>query len=118
MAFFQCRKMILLMLFPVAAFAAAPEPTEAEILALTEKDVSSANQPVIEYQKKIGKAEVPPDMLIKVNSVRKIGCKPTEQADSYLCDVEMDLTVPNGGRRTRVVPVRFAKTDDGWKGSR
>lgn len=108
----------MLAIFPLAALAGVPEPTEAEILALTERDVSNANQPVIEYQKKTGMAEVPPDMLIKVNSVRKIGCKPADQADTYLCDVEMDLTVPNGGRRTRIVPVRFAKTENGWKGSR
>lgn len=111
----------LLLLLPAAVpalvLAAVPEPTEAEIRALTEKDIAKANQPIIEYHHQLGKGEVPPDMLVRLNGVRKLDCTPAD-GDAYDCNVEIDMMVPNGGRRVRSYPLHFTRTGDGWKAGR
>lgn len=108
----------VLPLAAVAAVATVSEPTDQEIMSLTEKDVARANEPIIDYHKRLDKGSVPDDMLIKLNSVKKIDCKPVDGASAHDCNVEMDMTVPQGGRRTRTILIRFTKTEDGWKGSR
>jgi hypothetical protein len=109
---------ILIALTPLAALAAASEPSEKEIRALTEKDVARANEPIIEYHRRLGKGPIPDDMLIKVNSVKKIDCSPVQDVVAFDCNIEMDMVVPQGGRRTKTMTIRFTKADDGWKGSR
>jgi hypothetical protein len=56
------------------AHAQADEPSESDILALAERDVARANTPVIEYHQRLGKGDVPPDMLVKLPSARKNAC--------------------------------------------
>lgn len=109
---------ILIAITPLAALAAAPEPSEEEIRALTEKDVARANEPIIDYHRRLDKGPVPDDMLIKVNSVKKLDCKPVQDAVAFDCNIEMDMVVPQGGQRTKVMTIRFTKTEEGWKGSR
>lgn len=119
-SFCKTRQLMFIALAAVAMTGfAASEPTEEEIRKLTEQDVARANEPVYQYHQQQGnKGKVPEDMLVKVNSVRKVGCKPAADANAYDCDVEMDLTVPNGGRRSRIVSVQFKRTDAGWAGNR
>jgi len=101
-----------------AAHAAAAEPSEADILALAERDVARANLPIVEYHQRLGKGDVPADMLVRLNAVRKKACQPAGEADAWQCEVEMDMTVPNGGFRSRTVMLRLGRTADGWQASR
>lgn len=103
---------------PLAAVAAIPEPTEAEIRTLTERDIVRANEPVIDYHRRLDKGNIPDDMLIRLNGLKKLDCTPVDQQNAHDCKIEMDLTVPQGGRRTRTMMIRFTKTEEGWKGGR
>lgn len=114
-------KLIMVMLAAAiapVAFSASPEPTEEEIRALTEQDIGRANQPIIEYHRSLDKGEVPSDMLVRLNGLRKLDCKPVADVDAHDCNIEMDVSVPQGGRRMKNVQVRFTRTDGVWKGGR
>ena len=109
----------------VASLALAPpahgqagEPSESEILALAERDVARANTPVIEYHQRLGKGDVPPDMLVRLHAARKKGCRPAEEPQAWQCEVQMEMTVPNGGFRSSTVLLRIARVADGWIASR
>ena len=100
------------------AVAAAAEPTETEIRLLAEQDVARANLPIVDYHQRLGKGRVPDDMLVRLHAVRKKTCQPASEPDAWQCEVEMDMTVPNGGFRTRTVQLRLVRTAAGWQASR
>ena len=100
------------------AGAAAPEPTETEIRTLAEQDVARANLPIVDYHQRLGKGSVPDDMLVRLNAVRKKNCQPAGEPGAWQCEVEMDMTVPNGGFRTRSMVLRLVQTAGGWQASR
>jgi hypothetical protein len=110
--------LVLLLAATLAARAAAPEPTQAEIQALAEQDVVRANVPIVEYHKRLGKSTVPEDMLVRLDAVRKKACTPASGDDAWQCEVEMDMTVPNGGFRSRTVMLRLVRSAAGWEASR
>lgn len=100
------------------AQAQSGEPTESDILALAERDVARANMPIVEYHQRLGKGDVPPDMLVKLHAARKKGCQPATEAQAWECTVQMEMTVPNGGFRSSTVLLRIARKGDGWAASR
>lgn len=100
------------------AHAQADEPSESDILALAERDVARANTPIVEYHQRLGKGSVPPDMLVQLHAARKKGCQPANEPQAWQCEVQMDMTVPNGGFRSSTVLLRIARNGDGWAASR
>jgi len=100
------------------AHAQAGEPSESEILALAERDVARANLPIVEYHQRLGKGDVPPDMLVKLHAARKKACQPAAGPQAWQCEVQMEMTVPNGGFRSSTVLLRIARNGDGWAASR
>lgn len=109
---------VLLLATALVARAAAPEPTQAEIQTLAEQDVARANVPIVEYHKRLGKSAVPEDMLIRLDAVRKKACMPAGGDDAWQCEVEMDMTVPQGGFRSSTVMLRLVRSATGWEASR
>lgn len=105
-------------LLATAAHAQVSEPSESEILALAERDVARANTPIIEYHQRLGKGDVPPDMLVTLHAARKKACQPVAEPQAWQCEVQMELTVPNGGFRSSTVLLRIARNGDGWVASR
>jgi hypothetical protein len=110
--------LVLLLTAALPAQSAAPEPTQAEIQALAEQDVARANVPIVEYHKRLGKSAVPEDMLVRLDAVRKKACMPASEDDAWQCEVEMDMTVPNGGFRSSTVMLRLVRSATGWEASR
>lgn len=110
--------LVFLLSSALAARAAAPEPTQSEIQALTEQDVARANVPIVEYHKRLGKSVVPEDMLVRLDAVRKKACTPAGGEDAWQCEVEMDMTVPQGGFRSSTVMLRLVRSATGWEASR
>jgi hypothetical protein len=100
------------------ARAQTGEPSESDILALAERDVARANTPVIEYHQRLGKGDVPPDMLVTLHAARKKGCQPAPEPQAWQCEVQMEMSVPNGGFRSSTVLLRIARNGDGWAASR
>lgn len=100
------------------AHAQAGEPSESEILALAERDVARANLPIVEYHQRLGKGDVPPDMLVTLHAARKKACHPAAEPQAWQCEVQMEMTVPNGGFRSSTVLLRIARNGDGWAASR
>ncbi len=57
------------------------------------------------------------NFMPQVHEVRKLGCKQENQA-AWLCDVELDMTSPQGVRGRTPVSLRFVSGSDGWSVSR
>ena len=100
------------------AHAGMDEPSESDIRALAERDVARANVPIVEYHRRLGKGEVPQDMLVKLHAARKKSCQPATEPQAWQCEVQMEMSVPNGGFRSSTVLLRIAKNGDGWVASR
>jgi len=109
---------VILLASAPAARADTPEPTQSELQALAEQDVARANVPIVEYHKRLGKSAVPDDMLVRLDAVRKKACTPAGGNDAWQCEVEMDLTVPQGGFRSSTVMLRLVRGAAGWEASR
>lgn len=101
-----------------AAHAQAGEPSQSDILALAERDVARANLPIVEYHQRLGKGDVPPDMLVTLHAARKKACQPATEPQAWQCEVQMEMTVPNGGFRSSTVLLRIARSGEGWAASR
>jgi hypothetical protein len=100
------------------ARAQAGEPGEADIQALAERDVARANMPIVEYHRRLDKGDVPPDMLVTLHAARKKACQPAAEPQAWQCEVQMEMTVPNGGFRSSTVLLRIARDGDSWVASR
>jgi hypothetical protein len=74
--------------------------------------------PIVEYHRRLDKGDVPPDMLVKLHAARKKACQPAAEAQVWHCEVQMEMTVPNGGFRSSAVLLRIARDGDGWVASR
>lgn len=112
-------------IFAVVAWLALPpahagmdEPSESDIRVLAERDVARANVPIVEYHQRLGKGEVPQDMLVKLHAARKKACQASPEPGAWHCEVQMEMTVPNGGLRSSTVLLRLARGQDGWTASR
>lgn len=53
----------------------------------------------------------------QVHSVKKLGCR-QETDTAYLCDIELDMTSPQGVRGKVPTSMRFIKASEGWAASR
>ncbi|MBU2285794.1 MAG: hypothetical protein KKC79_19345 [Gammaproteobacteria bacterium] len=53
----------------------------------------------------------------QVHGVKKMGCRKETDA-AYQCDVELDLTPPQGTRGKVPMGMRFVKGSDGWVAAR
>jgi len=51
----------------------------------------------------------------KLHSAKSLGCKKATEGQGYVCDVELDVSMAMLGRRSGVSPIRFVKSDDGWR---
>lgn len=85
------------------------EPSQSAIEAAIQKDIARSNEAA---KQMVGKA-IPPDMLAKLNSAKKLAC--TKETDkTYKCDVEIDMTAPLMGPVKKTAPVRLVNGSDGW----
>jgi hypothetical protein len=109
---------VILLASAPAAWAATPEPTQSDIQALAEQDVARANVPIVEYHKRLNRSAVPDEMLVRLDAVRKKACTPAGAKDAWQCEVEMDMTVPNGRLRSSTVMLRIVRGASGWEASR
>lgn len=92
-------------------------PSEADIRAAFEKNIAKSTASLNETAQMFGGAgKAITDMLGKaeIHSVKKIGCVEAKDAPGYVCDVEIDMTVPLTGRKKDMTTARFVKGPDGW----
>lgn len=93
------------------------EPSEADIKAAFEKDMAKTAQSIDEAGKMFGGLGKPlTDSLgkMELHAVKKIGCAQAKDAPGFVCDVEVDMTVPIAGRAREMTTARFVKGPDGW----
>jgi len=93
------------------------EPSEADIRAAFEKDITKSSESLNKTAQMFGGAgKAFTDMLGKaeIHSVKKISCVQATNEPGYVCDVEVDMTVPLTGRKKDMTQARFVKGPDGW----
>ena len=93
------------------------EPSEADIRAAFEKDVAKTAQSLDQAGKMfggVGKSFTDSLGKTELHAVKKIGCAEAKEAPGFVCDVEVDMTVPIAGRSKEMTTVRFVKGPDGW----
>ncbi len=111
--------MLSVMLVAVSLFAAgcSGEPSEAEIKAAFEKDMAKTAQSLDEAGKMfggVGKALTDSLGKTELHAVKKIDCAQAKDAPGFVCDVEIDMTVPLSGRSKETATMRFVKGPEGW----
>lgn len=93
------------------------EPSETDIRAALERNIAKNNESLNQTTQMFGGAgKILTDMIGKaeIHSVKKIGCVAAKDAPGYVCDVELDMTVPLTGRKKDMTTARFVKGPDGW----
>ena len=111
--------MLTAVLVAVSLFASgcSGEPSEADIKAAFEKDMAKTAQSIDEAGKMfggMGKSLTDSLGRMELHSVKKIGCAEAKDAPGFVCDVEVDMTVPIAGRSKEMATARFVKGPDGW----
>ena len=104
-----------LLLFPLAGCLG--EPSGEDLRAAVERSLDQDAVSLTEAGKVFGEAgKTLTDMLGRkeLHGVRKIGCVSARNAPGYICDVELDMTVPVSGRSREIVSARFVEGPDGW----
>lgn len=106
-------------LLAVSLFAVgcSGEPSEVDIKAAFEKDMAKTAQTLDDAGKMfggVGKALTDSLGKTQLHAVKKIGCTEAKDAPGFVCDVEVDMTVPLTGRSKEMTTVRFVKGPDGW----
>ncbi|WP_228669695.1 hypothetical protein [Dickeya parazeae] len=86
------------------------EPTEQEIRQAIDESVMQTNQ---EIKQRVGSL-FNDEMLIKINSLKRLGCI-NVKINTYQCNVELDVTPPQGGNKKETVVLVFIRKHDGWK---
>lgn len=100
--------------------ACSSEPSEAEIQALFEQEVTNSQDSMDALSSQFDAADMPAgfketmqdSMKFEIHSVTKQGCE--KSGDAYLCDVTVDATIPFIGRNQNTNQVRLIETDSGW----
>jgi hypothetical protein len=113
----KCRPTIALFTLFLLAAGCSVAPSEAEIKAAFEKDLAKTAQSIDEAGKifgGVGKALTDSMGKTELHAVRKIDCKEAKDAPGFVCDVEIDMTVPFAGRSKEVATARFVKGPEGW----
>jgi hypothetical protein len=93
------------------------QPSEADIKAAFEKDMAKTAQSIDEAGKMFGGLGTSlTDSLgkMELHAVKKIGCAEAKDAPGFVCDVEIDMTVPIAGRSKEMATARFVKGPEGW----
>jgi hypothetical protein len=112
--------MKFMLLVVLAAFSLAGcsgEPSEADIKAAFEKDMAKTAQSLDDAGKMfggVGKALTDSLGKTELHAVKKIGCAEAKDAPGFVCDVEVDMTVPLAGRSKETATARFVKGPEGW----
>lgn len=107
----------LLVAVLLAAAGCSGEPSETDIRAAFEKDSVKNNASLNEAGKVMGGAgKALTDMIGKteIHAVKKIDCVAAQNAPGFVCDVELDITVPLTGRTRDMVQARLVKGPEGW----
>ncbi|QYM98369.1 hypothetical protein FGI04_04165 [Dickeya ananatis] len=86
------------------------EPTEQEIRQAVDESVMQTNQ---EIKQRVGSL-FNDEMLIKINSLKKLDCIKVE-INTYQCNIELDVTPPQGRNKKETVVLFFIQKHDGWK---
>ncbi len=108
---------VVLVAASLLAAGCSGEPSEADIKAAFEKDMAKTAQSIDEAGKilgGVGKALTDSLGKTELHAVKKIGCAEAKDAPGFVCDVEVDMTVPLAGRSTETATVRFVEGPDGW----
>lgn len=103
--------------FVLLAAGCSGEPSDADIRAALEKNIARNSESLNKTTQMFGGAgKFLTDMIGKaeIHSVRKIDCVAAKDAPGYVCDIELDMTVPLTGRKKDVTSARFVKGPDGW----
>jgi hypothetical protein len=114
MKFMSTAALCALFLFAAGCSVA---PSDADIKAAFEKDMAKTAQSIDEAGKifgGVGKALTDSLGKTELHAVRKIDCKEAKDAPGFVCDVEIDMTVPFAGRSKEMATARFVKGPDGW----
>ena len=93
------------------------EPSDADIRAALERNIAKNSESLNRTTQMFGGAgQFLADMIGKaeIHSVRKIDCVAAKDAPGYVCDIELDMTVPLTGRKKDMTSARFVKGPDGW----
>lgn len=101
----------------LAAAGCSGEPSETDIRAALEKDAAKHGQALNQTAQMFGGAgKTLTDMIgtMEIHAVKKIGCVAAKDAPGFVCDVEIDMTVPLAGRSKDMASARFVKSPDGW----
>lgn len=79
------------------------EPSESDIKTAYTNEVEQTNS----LTRKFGGEA----LAIKVNDLKKLSCKETSMKDHYLCQVDIDSTLPIIGRHEQKTELNLAKDD-------
>lgn len=111
-------KYLPLFLLPLFLLAGClGEPSDKDLYVAVEKSLNQDTAVLSEAGKALGDAgKTLTDLLVKkeLHAVKKIGCVSAQNAPGYVCDVELDLTVPVMGRTKETISARFVNGPDGW----
>lgn len=100
------QKICLLALASILLVGCSRAPSSSDIEAAYRAEV----EPVNAMSRKIsGEA-----LIIQVNSVEKKSCEKIDP-EHYLCQVEIDSTLPLVGQRKTATELKLAKPDGQWK---
>lgn len=86
------------------------EPSSGDIEKAVKSQVDKDNQQYKQFAGSASGGDMP-----KFFGSKKLGCVNDKGGAGYTCDVEVDVSGPFGGARSKgVVPIRFVKGSDGW----
>lgn len=101
----------------LTAAGCSMEPSDADLQSALEKSMVRTNESLNQTAQMFGGAgKALTDMIgkVEVHSVRKIGCVQAAGSPGYVCDFEVDMTVPIAGRSKKMEKARFVKGPEGW----
>ena len=97
----------------LALIACSSGPSESDIQALLEAQVTQTNSML----KGMVGSDMASDMQAKIHEVTLHGCDEIRDA-TYRCDVEVDLSMPMAGRPTTRSSMTLTQTEAGWAATR
>lgn len=95
----------------VALAACGGAPSESDIKAAIEKEMTAGKQAMQQFAGAQGAAMFQ-SMVPEIKSIKKLGCK-GDGDNAYRCDVEMEVA-QSGSTGKGVTSIRFVKGSDGW----
>lgn len=99
----------------LALAACANEPSEADLRVAFESSVAKSQAMASAMAGSRDVAGVGNWMQAELHGLRKLGCARAKGAGGFVCDVELDMTVPFVGRTRHVGTVRMVKGTEGWQ---